>query len=143
MSVFAEHTAPNDVAFAVAKEREAFANFREYLEENAELLSFVVRQGDGEGGELVRILKEVLLGPPDVQSPRYTKKKISASLRTTVFERDMYRCLRCGTHKDLRADHIVPEIHGGEACEDNLQTLCAPCNSWKGTKTIDFRRVVQ
>lgn len=72
--------------------------------------------------------------------PRYSKKKISQTLRTEVFERDLYRCLRCGTHKDLRADHVVPESAGGETTIENLQTLCAPCNSWKGVKTIDFRK---
>ena len=67
------------------------------------------------------------------------KAVIPQRLRTQVFERDRYRCLRCGTHLKLRADHVVPESLGGEATLENLQTLCHPCNSWKGTKTIDFR----
>lgn len=68
------------------------------------------------------------------------KEKIGQALRTEVFERDLYRCLRCGDHKDLRADHVIPESKGGAATLENLQTLCAPCNSWKGVKEIDFRR---
>jgi len=67
------------------------------------------------------------------------KKSIPQGLRTKVFERDMYRCLRCGAHQDLSADHIIPESEGGPTSEENLQTLCRPCNSWKATQTIDFR----
>lgn len=63
------------------------------------------------------------------------KKKIPNSLRTEVFERDEYRCRQCGTHRDLRADHITPESAGGPTTLENLQTLCARCNSIKGTKT--------
>jgi hypothetical protein len=70
---------------------------------------------------------------PQNQNP-YRKKKIGNGLRTAVFERDAYRCRACGTHRDLRADHIVPESKGGPTTLDNLQTLCAPCNSRKGTK---------
>ena len=73
------------------------------------------------------------------QASKSKKMVISQRLRTEVFERDMYRCLRCGTHRNLRADHVIPESIGGEATLENLQTLCQLCNSWKGTKTIDFR----
>jgi len=62
------------------------------------------------------------------------KKTIPAKLRTEVFERDRYRCVKCGTHLDLRADHVIPESAGGPTTLENLQTLCAPCNSKKGTK---------
>lgn len=71
--------------------------------------------------------------------PINKKAVISRSMRTEVFERDMYRCLRCGDHKRLRADHVIPESQGGETTVDNLQTLCLPCNSWKGVQTIDYR----
>ncbi|MED5607813.1 HNH endonuclease [Pseudomonas sp. JH-2] len=71
--------------------------------------------------------------------PKPRKAVISLALRTQVFERDRYRCLRCGTHLALRADHVIPESEGGVTSLENLQTLCAPCNSWKGVKTIDFR----
>ncbi|MFT8232407.1 HNH endonuclease [Pseudomonas guariconensis] len=70
---------------------------------------------------------------------KYRKKVIGAKLRTLVFERDSYSCLRCGQQRDLRADHVIPESLGGEATLENLQTLCASCNSWKGTKIVDFR----
>lgn len=79
---------------------------------------------------------------PNVSRPTSAAAKkavISQGLRTKVFERDMYRCLRCGDHTRLCADHITPESKGGEAILENLQTLCLPCNSWKGVETIDFR----
>lgn len=34
----------------------------------------------------------------------------------------------------LSIDHIHPERHGGTLDEDNLQTLCRPCNSRKGSR---------
>lgn len=122
------------VAAASAKEAEAFESFRSYLEENQELLSYVSRQGDGEGGALVRVLKEVLFDPPIDRPKAYRKAKISAALRTAVFERDAYRCKHCGDHKDLCADHIHPEVLGGETTFENLQTLCRPCNASKGSR---------
>lgn len=80
---------------------------------------------------------------PPVQAPRRrTKKKpIPPGLRARVFTRDGHACLRCGCSVllRLRADHIIPEIRGGEASMENLQTLCMSCNSWKGVQTIDFR----
>lgn len=71
--------------------------------------------------------------------PAYQKKRIPESLRWAVFERDGYRCLACGDGTMLRADHVVPEVNGGDATPDNLQTLCRRCNSKKSTKTIDYR----
>ena len=71
----------------------------------------------------------------------YRKRVIGSKLRLMVFERDGYTCLRCSSQKELRADHVVPESAGGETTLENLQTLCATCNSWKGTKSIDFREL--
>jgi hypothetical protein len=101
-------------------------------------------QGDGEGGDLQDFIAETLQGlghdychssrtwPRDPNS--YAKKRISASLRTRVFERDAYRCCHCGDHRSLTADHIHPESQGGATTFENLQTLCKSCNSKKGTK---------
>lgn len=48
-------------------------------------------------------------------------------------------CLRCGATKDLTADHVVPIALGGHSNIENIQVLCRSCNSWKGTKIIEFR----
>jgi hypothetical protein len=63
----------------------------------------------------------------------YSKTPISSKLRWRVFERDGYQCRECGSREDLTADHIEPEINGGATVFENLQTLCRPCNSRKGT----------
>ena len=63
---------------------------------------------------------------------KYQKKVIPSGLRIEVFERDAYRCKSCGDHKNLRADHVIPERNGGPTTLENLQTLCQSCNSKKG-----------
>jgi len=53
-----------------------------------------------------------------------------------------YRCLACGkqfSFDKLTVDHVIPISLGGSSNIDNLQPLCKPCNSSKGTKTIDYR----
>lgn len=49
------------------------------------------------------------------------------------------RCLRCGTKDDVTKDHIQPLVSGGSNDIENIQPLCRPCNSWKGSRAIDFR----
>ena len=50
-----------------------------------------------------------------------------------------HRCLRCGSTENITRDHVVPLFHGGRNSVENIQPLCGPCNSWKHTRTIDFR----
>lgn len=64
----------------------------------------------------------------------FSKKKISEKLRHSIYSRDGFKCLSCGSIGDLTCDHIIPESKGGEATFDNLQTLCRSCNSKKGVK---------
>jgi len=64
----------------------------------------------------------------------YKKTPIPNKLRTAVFERDEYTCKMCGSREHLHADHIIPEIKGGLAVMENLQTLCRSCNSSKGAR---------
>ena len=122
------------------KQQEALDSFADYLAENAELLGYVASRGDGEGGHLIDMLKNALFGPQQPTTARYRKGKIPARLRTAVFERDKYRCVFCGDHMDLCADHIHPEARGGETTFENLQTLCRPCNTSKGTKVMEVSR---
>lgn len=54
-----------------------------------------------------------------------------------------FRCLRHGEQlpfEELTEDHIIPVGPGISDSIDNIQPLCGPCNSWKGRRTIDFRR---
>lgn len=53
-------------------------------------------------------------------------------LRPLIFERDGYRCRRCGSTSRLEVDHVIPLARGGSNDPSNLQTLCFPCNRRKG-----------
>lgn len=74
---------------------------------------------------------------PRVHTPdhnRYHKQIISMRLRRIIYARDGNVCRICGTAENLSVDHIHPERYGGTLDPDNLQTLCRPCNSRKGSK---------
>lgn len=49
------------------------------------------------------------------------------------------RCVRCGSTESIEKDHITPICQGGDDSIENLQPLCALCNSSKGGEAIDFR----
>lgn len=72
--------------------------------------------------------------PPLPERARTQKVAIPAALRWEVWERDNFTCLHCGVRRFLTIDHIVPESGGGPTTLANLQTLCRPCNSRKGTQ---------
>ena len=53
-----------------------------------------------------------------------------------------FTCLRCGKQEpeiSLTRDHIIPLTQGGADSIDNVQPLCARCNSKKNNKHIDYR----
>lgn len=54
-------------------------------------------------------------------------------LAPVVFANDNYRCVECRSPNELTVDHIVPISEGGSDDLSNLQTMCRPCNSSKGT----------
>lgn len=75
---------------------------------------------------------------PTNNTEKHTHKRnynINPKLRKEVYERDLYRCQKCGTHKDLSIDHVHPVILGGTDEISNLQTLCISCNCSKGART--------
>lgn len=63
----------------------------------------------------------------------------NGGLRWRVFDRDGYRCQRCGASgangAELTVDHIVPVSRGGTNDPSNLRTLCRSCNSRKGARS--------
>ena len=65
-----------------------------------------------------------------------SKTKISAKLRSEIFNRDNYACRWCNRGVvdgiTLHVDHIYPECFGGLTTIDNLGTLCSECNLGKG-----------
>lgn len=52
-------------------------------------------------------------------------------LRKKVFERDKYKCQKCGGDGQgiLHIHHIHKRSEGGKDTEDNLITLCPPCHA--------------
>ena len=53
-------------------------------------------------------------------------------MRFAIYNRDGYRCCKCGRKtNDLEIDHIMPISKGGKTHPDNLQTLCKKCNKEK------------
>lgn len=48
------------------------------------------------------------------------------------------RCAKCSDIKPLTRDHVIPLTSGGTDYIDNIQPLCKPCNSSKGTKTVRY-----
>lgn len=65
--------------------------------------------------------------------------RITLNTRNYIYERDNYRCLKCGKNETLTIDHIIPLIKKGGNSKDNLQTLCYQCNQEKGAEIIDYR----
>jgi 5-methylcytosine-specific restriction endonuclease McrA len=56
-------------------------------------------------------------------------------LAKRVFRRDGYRCVDCGTTKDLTLDYLVPLQDGGRMDETNAETRCRSCNARAGRRT--------
>lgn len=118
----------------------AYKQVQEMSRQLAKVAAPIAHIGDGNCGQVLEYVKEALASAglyvdPRTRPPIPPKKKvIKQGLRTQVLERDAYRCVFCGSHKDLCVDHIKPESKGGELHLDNLQTLCRSCNSIKGAK---------
>ena len=60
-------------------------------------------------------------------------------IRQLVINRDGC-CQRCGTEDNLSVDHIVPRKLGGNDSLDNLEVLCASCNSSKGGRFFESHK---
>lgn len=63
---------------------------------------------------------------------RRHRRWIPLRVRVAVMTRDGWRCQFCGATERLELDHITPFSLGGEDFEDNLRTLCKPCNVRRG-----------
>lgn len=60
---------------------------------------------------------------------RIYKTKHWQLVRRAVFERDGWKCVKCGRMGALECDHIDPITSGGDWFDpDNLQSLCRGCH---------------
>ena len=50
------------------------------------------------------------------------------------------KCVRCLTNEcNVEKDHIIPLYQGGSDSIENIQPLCAYCNSSKGPETFNWK----
>lgn len=101
--------------------------------------------------EALRYQKEYARLNADVLRPQravYRSKRRAVLGTLTVEEWQMLcevhrnRCLCCGAVAPLTVDHIVPVSLAGRGDLSNVQPLCKPCNSRKGARIQDFRRML-
>lgn len=63
------------------------------------------------------------------------RRTLTAKRKAAIKRRDGYRCQRCGAAPPiLHVDHKIPLSKGGTDTDDNLETLCGPCNLRKGAR---------
>jgi hypothetical protein len=85
-------------------------------------------------------IKSKTILSPDLseQYQQWLNAKRSHSYRKhegTVFKRDGFKCVYCGSEKNLSLDHVIPQSRGGPHTVENLATCCKSCNSSKRDRT--------
>ena len=74
------------------------------------------------------------------EGPRGLSRKNTTKYRkhkSTLYAVQKQKCAGCCTELppwNMTIDHIEPKAKGGGNCIDNLQLLCSPCNSKKGSR---------
>lgn len=72
--------------------------------------------------------------------PKTKRVRFSPELRRAIRWRQDSLCMYCGVElysENMHIDHIYPVEHGGGNDHQNLQALCASCNTRKGVQTDD------
>ncbi|BAM46325.1 hypothetical protein AXY_01930 [Amphibacillus xylanus NBRC 15112] len=66
------------------------------------------------------------------QNRKRTKNKnFSMAVKLAIFERDRYRCVKCGSHLiDSVPHHITYKSQGGQGTKRNGATTCRRCHDW-------------
>jgi 5-methylcytosine-specific restriction endonuclease McrA len=100
---------------------------------------FLARRGllDPERVEAERKVVERIRAKMAERKGKKAARGYTPPLRERVYERDGYRCVGCGSQRDLTLDHWVPRSKGGRHTYENLRTMCRPCNHAKGDKLPD------
>ena len=55
--------------------------------------------------------------------------------KRNVMVRDRFKCLYCGSSKQLTIDHVIPVSRGGKTTFENCVTSCKDCNNKKNDRT--------
>lgn len=56
--------------------------------------------------------------------------------KKNVMVRDDFKCVYCGSDKNLNIDHVFPQSRGGKNTFENTVTSCVDCNNKKGNRTL-------
>ena len=62
------------------------------------------------------------------------KHKVPYS-KKNIHIRDNYKCVYCGSTKELTIDHVIPTSKGGKTSFENCVAACKDCNHKKGSRT--------
>jgi 5-methylcytosine-specific restriction endonuclease McrA len=65
---------------------------------------------------------------------RSPQARVNRPARLSIFARDGFMCVYCGTSYRPTIDHRIPRSRGGRTVPDNLVTACWDCNHRKGDK---------
>ena len=77
--------------------------------------------------KVIRLLNFIYLPITRIRNTKPSRKSIHA--------RDGYKCVYCGSTRQLTVDHILPKSRGGENTYSNLVSACNSCNTKKGDRT--------
>ena len=97
-----------------------------YSKEDAELL---VREKIRKSKSKVNYLK-FRQETPEAEL-EYERQPIPEAVRNEVWRRDLGKCARCQSVRNLEFDHIIPMSKGGSNTTRNIQLLCETCNRQK------------
>lgn len=63
---------------------------------------------------------------------RKTRGEFSAETKNAIFERDKWRCVKCGANNNLEKvpHHVIFKSQGGLGIKRNGVTICRSCHDW-------------
>jgi hypothetical protein len=80
-------------------------------------------------GKLRAVLIKTAEELQSLKSKRFlVRKPIPQDVMDAVWNRDMGKCVICGSQEKLEFDHIIPFSKGGSNTYRNIQILCEKCN---------------
>jgi len=101
------------------------------LKERISRLYSTVRKASRTFNRIDKIQKDIKFTIGNIKPAK--RKHIPKAVRDAVFKRDNYRCVKCGSTKNLEIDHKVPLAKERSSNKpEDLQVLCKDCNLRKG-----------